>query len=82
MLLSVCLSVSFRHRPFTRNDSPILQKVTLGVRKLNLADYETYHYERDRLKEVCEYLIPGVHDSGIRSDISLTSLTRRPLHSI
>lgn len=36
---------------------PILQKVTLSVRKLNLADYETYHYEKERLKQVCEYLI-------------------------
>lgn len=35
--------------------SPVLEKVTLSVRKLNLVDYETYHYEKDRLKQVCKF---------------------------
>ena len=33
---------------------PTLEKITLKVRKLNLADYETYHYDKDKLKEVCK----------------------------
>ncbi|KAI1297394.1 Eye-specific diacylglycerol kinase [Halotydeus destructor] len=31
---------------------PTLEKIPLTVRKLSLSDYETYHYDKDRLKEV------------------------------
>lgn len=33
---------------------PTLEKITLDVRKLNLADYEAYHYDKDKLREVCK----------------------------
>ncbi|RWS26051.1 eye-specific diacylglycerol kinase-like protein, partial [Leptotrombidium deliense] len=31
---------------------PLEREVTLEVRKLNLSDYETYHYDKEKLKEV------------------------------
>ncbi|CAG2106022.1 unnamed protein product [Medioppia subpectinata] len=31
---------------------PTLEKLTIKVRKLNLNDYETYHYDKHKLKEV------------------------------
>lgn len=34
---------------------PTLDKITLKIRKLNLNDYENYHYDKDRLKEMCKY---------------------------
>ncbi|CAG2183037.1 unnamed protein product, partial [Oppiella nova] len=30
---------------------PTLEKLTIKVRKLNLNDYETYHYDKHKLKE-------------------------------
>ncbi|KPM02685.1 diacylglycerol kinase-like protein [Sarcoptes scabiei] len=31
---------------------PTLEKITLKIRKLNLNDYETYHYDKEHLKEI------------------------------
>jgi hypothetical protein len=34
--------------------SPSEREITFEVRKLNLNDYETFHYDKERLKEVCK----------------------------
>lgn len=34
---------------------PTLEKITLKVRKLNLVDYETYHYDKERLRDLCKF---------------------------
>lgn len=33
---------------------PTLEKITLKARKLNLVDYETYHYDKERLRDLCK----------------------------
>ncbi|KAH9405996.1 hypothetical protein TYRP_014294, partial [Tyrophagus putrescentiae] len=35
---------------------PTLEKITLKVRKLNLVDYETYHYDKERLRDLSTLL--------------------------
>ncbi|KAH9493391.1 hypothetical protein DERF_014144 [Dermatophagoides farinae] len=43
---------TFEHK----RQMPALEKITLKIRKLNLNDYETYHYDKEKLKEVSTVL--------------------------
>uniref|UniRef100_A0A6P6Y9I5 Eye-specific diacylglycerol kinase-like n=1 Tax=Dermatophagoides pteronyssinus TaxID=6956 RepID=A0A6P6Y9I5_DERPT len=43
---------TFEHK----RQMPALEKITLKIRKLNLNDYETYHYDKEKLKEISTVL--------------------------
>ncbi|KAJ6219702.1 hypothetical protein RDWZM_005514 [Blomia tropicalis] len=56
-----------------QTEMPTLEKINLKVRKLNLVDYETYHYDKERLRELSTLL----GTIAIEQNLELTKVRTR-----
>lgn len=49
---------------FVCSQQPVPEKLQIRVNRISMAAYEALHYDKDQLKEACEFLVSGFSLTG------------------